>query len=104
MPPTGDSPGDFLLIHGRLLNRVGTVTAGRIAVRVEQGLMSDVTVEATLRVWDRGNVRLAGTVFEDTDNALPIAGGTGIFETVTGEARFFNEPDGSTILVLHHFS
>jgi hypothetical protein len=100
LPPAGDSAGDFFLVEERVFDRTGTRPIGRDAVRCELGLRT-FTCAATIEIDGKGKIRVAGTLFRDGDNVVPVTGGTGAYEGVGGELTVFDLAGGRTALVFH---
>jgi len=98
LAPAGDSAGDFFISEARIFDRSRLV--GKDAVRCELGLRT-FTCEATLLVNGKGKIRVAGTLFAEQDNVLPVTGGTDAYEGVGGQLTIFNLPGGRTALVFH---
>ncbi|HET7474565.1 MAG TPA: hypothetical protein VFJ97_00905 [Dermatophilaceae bacterium] len=95
---SGDSPGDFFIAEGRILDRSGSRMIGSDALRCEAGVRT-FTCEATLVVTGKGKIRVAGTLFSNRDNVLPVTGGTDAYAGVGGQVTFFNLGHGRTALI-----
>jgi hypothetical protein len=98
--PDEFSPGDFFLFEDRLFNSSGTRPVGRDSGRCE-GSIQTFTCEATAQIVGKGKIRVAGSLFSESDAVFPVTGGTGAYEGVGGQISVFDQADGSTLLVFH---
>ncbi len=94
----GFSPGDFFLFEEKLFDNTRTERIGRDSVRCEAGLRT-FTCEATFRINGRGKIRVAGSLFRETDNVVPVTGGTRDFKGVGGSLNVYDLPEGNTVFV-----
>ena len=86
LEPRGDSPGDFFHFE-ELLFRPGTNRViGRDAVRCELGIRT-FQCNATIRINGKGKIVIDGALMSESDNVIPVTGGTGRFAGVGGTLR-----------------
>lgn len=100
LDPAGDSPGDFFFFEERVFDSTGRNVVGKDSVRCEAGIRT-FSCEATLLVTGKGKILVEGALFSETDNVLPVTGGSGVYQGVGGQLSFFNLAGGRTALVLH---
>jgi len=98
LPPTGISPGDFVLFEDQLYtDQARTQPAGFDSVRFEISI-STLNTEATFKV-PGGKIRVVGTQFSALDTTFPITGGTGQYLDAGGLFIPFELPNGDTALL-----
>jgi len=99
LPPTGSSPGDFVLSEQSLFADAAlTRPAGSAAVRFEFSL-STVSTTVTARTGG-GKIVVAGSQFSEQDATLAVTGGTGRYLGAGGLAIPFDLPSGVLLLLL----
>ena len=98
LPPTGISPGDFVLFEDQLYtDQARTQPAGFDSVRFEISI-STLNTEATFKV-PGGKIRVVGTQFSGLDPTYAITGGTGQYLDAGGLFIPFELPNGDTALL-----
>jgi len=99
LPPTGISPGDFVLFEEQLYtDRARTQPAGSDSVRFELSL-STLNAEATFKL-PGGKIRVAASqFFSESVPTFPITGGTGEYRDAGGVFIPFELPNGDTALI-----
>lgn len=81
--PQGESPGDYFVFEGRLLQKGEQV--GRDSGRCLAGVRT-FTCEATASLDGRGKIVVGGTLFTDQrDFRLAVTGGTGAYKDARGQ-------------------
>jgi len=105
----GWSAGDFFIFEETLYDSTGASKVGRDTVRCELGIRT-FSCEATFKIDGRGKIRVAGALFAEWDNVVPVTGGTKEFKDVGGQLRVLEE-GGETLLAFalvdlghHHHS
>ncbi len=98
LPPTGISPGDFVLFEEQLYtDQARTQPAGSDSVRLELSI-STLNAEATFKV-PGGKLTVAGTQFSGLDPTFAITGGTGQYLDAGGLFIPFELPNGDFALL-----
>jgi allene oxide cyclase len=87
LSPHGDSMGDNLTLYNPIYDKDDKVLVGHnngVCERVVVGSTWQCTWSITL---DQGSLMLQGPYYDHKDTTMAIAGGTGIYLTVTGEVK-----------------
>jgi allene oxide cyclase len=96
--PTGDSPGDIRTSHDRLF------TSGKLAGRTQGECVRVLPRKGswecgwTVKVLGKGSLTVEGPLFDGSNSALAVTGGTGAFLAARGQLLLRQKSDTRWLL------